>query len=170
MASLRLPKHLRKKLKKPLGHLISSIDELEIDSETIICVGDKTSEEVLKRGIKPKICVYDGKIKRRGIKIPAVIKKFAAKEIEIKNPPGSLTEESFNAVDFALKSESNFKIKVDGEEDLITLVVIDLAPLNSLVLYGQPDEGVVVVPADNKNKIKVRNMLKEMENEDRDNK
>ncbi|RLI90544.1 MAG: DUF359 domain-containing protein [Candidatus Altiarchaeales archaeon] len=170
MASLRLPKHLRKKLKKPFGHLISSIDELEIESEIIICVGDKTSEEALKRGIKPKICVYDGKIKRKDIKIPLVIKNFAAKEIEIKNPPGSLTDESFDAVNLALKSESNFKIKVDGEEDLITLAVIDLAPLNSLVLYGQPDEGVVVVRVDNKNKIKVRSILKEMKDEDRDNK
>ncbi|ODS37509.1 MAG: hypothetical protein A7315_04015 [Candidatus Altiarchaeales archaeon WOR_SM1_79] len=173
MASLRLPRHLRKKLKKPLGHLIPSVNELEINSKTIICIGDKTSEEILKKGIKPKLCVYDGKIKRKSIEIPDVIKKFDAKKIEIKNPPGSLTEESFNAVNLALKSESNFKIKVDGEEDLIALAAIDLAPLNSLVLYGQPDEGVVVVPADNKNKIKVKGILKEMkseENEDRDNK
>ncbi len=170
MASLRLPKHLRKKLKKPFGHLISDVNKLEINSETIICIGDKTSEEILKKGIKPKICVYDGKIKRKRIQIPDIIKKFDAKKIEIKNPPGSLTEEAFDAINFALKGESSFKIWVDGEEDLITLAAIALAPLDSLVLYGQPSEGVVVVRVDNKNKLKINGILKEMENEDRDSK
>lgn len=168
MASFRLPEHLRKKLKKPLGDLVSDVDEVEINSNTIICVGDKTTEEILKKGINPKICVYDGKIKRKSIKIPDVIKKFNAKMMEIKNPPGNLTEEGFNAIEFALKSDSNFKIKVDGEEDLITLAAITLAPMDSLVLYGQPDEGVVVVKVDSGSKLKVKNILNEMENEGRD--
>ncbi len=170
MASLRLPTHLRKKLKKPFGNLIPDVNDLEIETEIVICVGDKTSEEILGRGIKPKICVYDGMIKREKIQIPDVIKKFKAEDIEIKNPPGTLTKEAFDAFKSAFKSKLNFKIKVDGEEDLTTLAAIDVAPVGSIVIYGQPNEGVVVVRVDNKNKIRVKNILDEMENGDRDSK
>ncbi|HMK82220.1 MAG TPA: DUF359 domain-containing protein, partial [Candidatus Bathyarchaeia archaeon] len=34
---------------------------------------------------------------------------------------------------------------VDGEEDLLVLVVIAVAPVGSLVVYGQPNEGIVLV-------------------------
>jgi len=34
---------------------------------------------------------------------------------------------------------------VEGEEDLLTLVVMVTAPLGSLVVYGQPNEGLVLV-------------------------
>jgi uncharacterized protein (UPF0218 family) len=167
MVSLELPEHLRNRLKRPFGRLISDVNELEIDSETVITIGDKTSDEVLRRGIKPKICVYDGRIKRKKIQIPDMIKEFDAEDIEVKNPPGGLTQEVFNAIELALKGRSNFKIRVDGEEDLIAIAAIALAPLGSLVLYGQPDEGLVVVRVDNKNKLEVKSIIEEMENEDR---
>ncbi len=34
---------------------------------------------------------------------------------------------------------------VDGEEDLLTLVAVLYAPENALVVYGQPNQGIVVV-------------------------
>lgn len=37
---------------------------------------------------------------------------------------------------------------VDGEEDLLTLVAMAVAPLGSFVIYGQPREGVVLVEVD----------------------
>ncbi len=36
-------------------------------------------------------------------------------------------------------------VMVEGEEDLLTLVAVVLAPLGSLVAYGQPDRGIVIV-------------------------
>ncbi len=37
------------------------------------------------------------------------------------------------------------QILVAGEEDLLTLAAVWLAPLGSLVVYGQPHQGVVTV-------------------------
>jgi len=34
---------------------------------------------------------------------------------------------------------------VEGKEDILTLVAVVLAPLGSLVAYGQPDRGIVIV-------------------------
>ncbi|MBN2015004.1 MAG: DUF359 domain-containing protein [Candidatus Altiarchaeota archaeon] len=166
MAFLGLPAHLRRKLKKPLGNLLADVSEVDIRSDTlIICVGDKTTEEILKRGFRPKICVYDGKIKRKGIQIPEIIEKYDAEKIRLNNPPGSLNIEVFNAIDNALKSKKGFKIRIDGEEDLITLAAIDRAPIDSLVFYGQPGEGVVAVRVDEEKKKKVKEILEAMQNE-----
>ncbi len=159
---LRLPSYMRKKLKEPLGDLVSSVDELDISSEIIICVGDKITENILEAGVKPRICVYDGRIMRKPVQIPDVIKDFDQREIRIKNPAGSLTKEAFTAMQDALKSKSATKIRVDGEEDLITLVAITLAPEGSVVLYGQPGEGVVVVKVDEEKKAYARDILNEM--------
>lgn len=163
MAFLILPAHLRLELKKPMGNLVGNIKELDIKADTtIICVGDKTTEEVLKARIKPKICVYDGKIERKKIQIPQIIEDYDAEEIGLKNPPGSLNTKAFELIEKALNSEKNLKIKVDGEEDLITLAAVDRAPMDSLVVYGQPGEGVVVVNVNEKTKNRVKAMLKEM--------
>lgn len=159
---LRLPPHLRKKLKKPFGNLVSSVDELDIESEIIVSVGDKITENLLKAGIEPKVCVYDGKIMRKPVHIPDVIKNFDREEIRIKNPAGSLTKEAFTAIGDALKSKSATKIRVDGEEDLIALIAINLAPEGSVVLYGQPGEGVVVVEVDERKKAYIRDILEGM--------
>ena len=45
---------------------------------------------------------------------------------------------------------------VDGEEDLLALPSILFAPLNAYVLYGQPNEGIVVVSVTESLKIKVQ--------------
>lgn len=161
---LVLPKYLRKKLKKPLGRLVSNLDEIHdaLISRYIISVGDKITESLLERKILPEICVYDGRIKRIKIEIPEVIKKFHAHEIHIKNPRGHLSQDAFKAIGEALASEVRTKIVVDGEEDLITLVAINLSPLNTLVLYGQPDEGIVVVEVNDNIKKKVEKILERM--------
>jgi hypothetical protein len=165
--NLILSKNLRKKLKKPLGKLITNVDNANVlkihnNKKIIICVGDKTSEQVLQWGIKPKICVYDGKVMRKEIGILEIIKKFDAKTIHVKNPRGKLTQEVFRAIKKGLIAKENVKIYVDGEEDLVTLAAIHLSPLNSFVLYGQPGEGLVAVNVDDTIKRKVKNILKEM--------
>ncbi len=52
---------------------------------------------------------------------------------------------------------------VDGEEDLLTLVAVLCAPENSLVVYGQPHEGIVVVKVTEKTKRKIRRIVEAME-------
>jgi uncharacterized protein (UPF0218 family) len=51
---------------------------------------------------------------------------------------------------------------VDGEEDLLTLIAVLNAPEKSLVVYGQPYEGIVVVKVTAKKKAEAMEILKAM--------
>ena len=64
---------------------------------------------------------------------------------QFKNPAGAITDEAWDAIRAAVSSEGRTKVLIDGEEDLLTVVTVLSAPLGSLVVYGQPNVGVVVV-------------------------
>jgi len=159
--TLTLPESLRLTLKKPLGGFITDLSSIK--NRIVVCVGDQASKDVLSYGLKPKLCVYDGRIKRKVVEIPSEIKNYDAREIKVKNPAGTLTKEVFQAVEEALKSEASCKMLVEGEEDLVTLVAVKYAPSGSVVLYGQPNEGLVAVEVGVKIKKKVEELLSEME-------
>lgn len=163
--SLILPSHLRKELKEPLGELVNKVEKSSLRNEVVICVGDRASERILKLGLSPKICIYDGKIKRKEVEISPAIKNFDAKEFQVKNPAGRLNKEVFQRISQGLKSKNSVKIHVEGEEDLCALAAIHLSPLNFIVVYGQPDEGLVVVKVDKEIKEKVGKFLEEMKKE-----
>lgn len=159
-----LPENLRATLKKPFGKLYPNIDEALalLDKQTITAVGDKVTETLITRKIPLRVCIYDGKTKRKEIAIPQAVKEFPARIINIKNPAGEITDEAFQALKHAYASEENTKIYVEGEEDLLTLAAINLAPLGTYVIYGQPDEGMVAVEVNAKTKKKVEKILGEM--------
>jgi len=52
---------------------------------------------------------------------------------------------------------------VEGEEDLLTIVAVLCAPENSLVVYGQPHEGIVVVKVTEKTRETMRHIVDAME-------
>lgn len=165
---LRLTPKLRKILKKPLGRLtnISDLVKEMDDDKCIICVGDETSKIALKAGLKPKVCVCDGNIQRNFVGIPDIVRDYAQAEgceiIKVKNPASCLTSDVFDVMLKAVDCERNTVIWVDGEEDLVALAAIKLAPIGSMVLYGQPSEGLVVVNVDEGIKDNVEWILGEM--------
>jgi hypothetical protein len=169
MAYLRLPERLRDELKKPTGPIAKDIGELGIKpDELIITIGDRVTEDALLAGITPKVCVYDNRIERRSVPVSERITKLSADRIMIKNPPGSLNEEVFGILKKAVTGKRNIKIEVDGEEDLVAVAAMDVAPIGAVVLYGQPGEGVVCVRIDKKTKEMIKRIISEMQNENRD--
>jgi len=147
---LQLPDDLRDQLKNPLGNLISDNDPnkeniiKKISAESvIITVGDKTTENMLQLGLKPQIQIIDGLEKRSECAVPA--DDTINTKLSCKNPPGEITEESIQVIQKAFSSEPPVRITVDGEEDLLVLPVCIFAPENSVVMYGQPNEGLVIV-------------------------
>jgi GTP-dependent dephospho-CoA kinase len=80
----------------------------------------------------------------------------------VKNPQGTISEEALEAVQKALESDKHVHIIVDGEEDLLTLIAVLCAPEKSLVVYGQPHEGIVVVKVTAKKKAETMEFLKAM--------
>jgi hypothetical protein len=51
---------------------------------------------------------------------------------------------------------------IDGEEDLLALVAVLYAPEKSLVVYGQPNEGMVVVEVTKEKKTETCKFLEAM--------
>jgi len=164
---LQLPDDLRDQLKKPLGNLISDNDPnreniiKKISAESvIITVGDRTTENILQLGLKPQIQIIDGLEKRSERAIPA--DDTISTRLSCKNPPGEITEESIQIIKKAFSSEPPVRIIVDGEVDLLVIPVCILAPENSVVMYGQPNEGLVIVQITPEIRAKVQKILDAM--------
>jgi uncharacterized protein (UPF0218 family) len=168
LAKLVLTDELRRSLKDPLGRLLpgSGPEIYEEVSTTIslkkpprvIFVGDAVAKNALTRGIRRDVMIIDNKEKR------AQTKPFDARATRIfrvRNDPGTIGSEAWAAVEEAVESGEAIMV-VDGEEDLLTLVAIAVAPLGSLVMYGQPDEGLVMVEVDDSAKKRACSFLESM--------
>ena len=161
---MQLPDDLRDQLKNPLGNLISDnnpnkeniIKKISAES-VIITVGDRTTENMLQLGLKPQIQIIDGLEKRSECAVPA--DDTINTKLSCKNPPGEITEESIQVIQKAFSSEPPVRITVDGEEDLLVIPVCIHAPENSVVMYGQPNEGLVIVTITPEIRAKVQKIL-----------
>jgi hypothetical protein len=164
---LKLPENLREDLKIPLGDLINDIDVNNKNIQTkinpksiIITVGDKTTENIISLGIRPQIQIIDGLEKRNQRDIPLDDKINTV--LTCKNPPGEITQESIQTIQKAFSSDPPIRIIVDGEEDLLVIPVCIAAPENSVVMYGQPNEGLVIVHVTPEIREKVQKILNVM--------
>ena len=164
---MQLPDDLRDQLKTPLGNLISDNDPnkeniiKKISAESIIItVGDRTTENMLQLGLKPQIQIIDGFEKRNQCIVP--IDDTINTKLSCRNPPGEITEESIQIIKKAFSSEPPVRIVVDGEEDLLVVPVCIFAPENSVVMYGQPNEGLVIVQITPEIRAKVQKILDAM--------
>ena len=164
---MQLPNDLRDQLKNPLGNLIkdNDIDKeniiKEISAESVlITVGDRTTENMLQLGLKPQIQIIDGLEKRNRRVVPT--DDAVNTNLSCRNPPGEITEESIQVIQKAFSSEPPVRITVDGEEDLLVLPVCMHAPKNSVVMYGQPNEGLVLIHVTPEMQAKVQKILDSM--------
>ena len=160
---------LRVKLKEPFGILIQgSFSETMVKMENIVkkhnppkivSVGDTVSLNLYKNQMKPQLSITDNKRLRKKVK-PKVFADMNV--VHIKNPQGTITEEAISVIREALKSDEPVHIIVDGEEDLLVLIAVLYTPEKSLVVYGQPYEGIVVVEVTAKKKTEAMEILKAM--------
>lgn len=149
-------------LKKPVGTLLKNnqvnLDSLStyLKSDLVISVGDATTDKLLELGIVPAIQIVDGRERRVERDFPL---ENYVKVIKCKNPAGTISIEAINAFKEALTSKKPVRIVVDGEEDLMGAVVLALAPDNSIMLYGQPLEGLVIVVINNETRDKLKEVI-----------
>jgi uncharacterized protein (UPF0218 family) len=161
-----LPPSLRSKLARPLGRFFTTKEvkgkvfaQLVSDAPMVITVGDRVTETVYGLGITPDVQVVDGRERRKTREPPDVP---YARLVEVENPPGVLTDEAIEGVRSALRGKKPARVLVKGEEDLVAIPVIALAPVTAVVFYGQPGEGIVVVKAVNRAKARSRGILAQM--------
>ncbi len=169
--SLILPDELRSKLREPLGRLLANSECIELLKEVredlLVSVGDVVTDTLVKEGIYPDVCIIDNRSERRAFHISL---NYERRIIYVKNPPGHITKELFNAIELAydmVKSHLKVEIEVEGEEDLAALPAIAMAPDSTTVVYGMPQistdkSGVVMVEGDLGIKEKVNKILSEL--------
>lgn len=160
---------LREKLKEPFGLLIEGsfketmqkMKEL-VDKErppAIISVGDVVSVNLHENCIDPEVTIVDNK----SLRTQAVPKTPTAHNtVYVANPQGTITKEALEGVKKAIAAHEHTHIVVDGEEDLLTLVAVLYASENSVIVYGQPYRGIVIVKATPEKKAQAKKFLKAM--------
>lgn len=152
---LALSEHVRSVLKKPLGILGGSYRK-NPDSLMIVSVGDVTTKRLLEKGIVPSIGVVDFYVQRKKTYASLsdigysedVLKQHGIAVHAIKNPAGTIYRNTFVLMKQLLHAAVSGKksvVIVDGEDDLVTLAALYHAPLATMILYGQPNEGLVEV-------------------------
>ena len=157
---LRLDAELNKdiidELKKPLVKLYPDFED-EIDeiksSEFLISVGDATFNNLTKYELYPNIGIIDNLIQRKNHTHEII---FADHILNADNPAGTITDDLWETIGQALELSNSgecYVIEVAGEEDLAVLPCILMASPETTILYGQPNEGLVVLKvSDTKNK------------------
>ena len=126
----------------------------------IIAVGDVVSKNMSVHHILTHVMIVDNRVMRKPIK---PIKVKAETTLHVKNPAGTLTPETWTTIKEALKQDQPTRVLVDGEEDLLTLVAVHQAPENTLVVYGQPNEGVVAVKVTMETRRKIQSVIDAMQ-------
>ena len=146
---MKLPDSLRDQLKIPLGILLpidqdnkTNIQKYLSDDSYIITVGDRTTEKMIDFDLIPSLQIIDGLEKR--IKRD-IIKLGSEFELKIDNPAAEITLESIEIIKKAFSLNPPIRLTVNGEEDLLVLPACIHAPENSVILYGQPNKGLVLV-------------------------
>jgi len=155
LISYSVPYSILECLKEPWGQLFKlPIDFNTIHTEIkkskiIVTVGDASTETINSFGISPDIFIVDSLEKREKRIVPQLFHNTA---LEAINPPSTITDQSLNALNIALTAQKPVRILIEGEEDLLSLLVIASYPNDTLLFYGQPNEGLVMVNISNKKK------------------
>ena len=164
---MKLPENIREQLKIPLGLLLpdtkvtkENILKYTSPASYIITVGDATTEKMLEFGIIPSLQIIDSHEKRT-IRTPPSA-SLVASNVSCDNPQGEITLESIEIIKKSFTLKTPVRIMVNGEEDLLVIPVCIYAPENSIVMYGQPNEGLVLVTVDHKIRKKTQLILDSM--------
>lgn len=157
----------------------------ELKSPFIITVGDEVTRLVNSLSLESKLSIFDFRVNRQekykslselgivaavipsdlpGISPRVSLGRNDIKLVEVSNPPGHITKELIKNIRESIEKiicgkEKRIAIKIEGEDDLAAVPAILLAPLGSVVLYGQPGEGVVMVEVTEERKEKIVKLL-----------
>ena len=165
---MNLPESLREELKIPLGVLLpeekvnkANIQKFLNDDSYIITVGDRTTEKMIDFELVPSLQIIDNLEKREKRESPTL--KESTIELFVDNPPAEITSQSIEIIKKAFSTHPPVRLNVNGEEDLLVIPVCIYAPDNAVVLYGQPNEGLVIVKVTTEIRNKTQKLLDSME-------
>jgi len=167
---VELQQELRPELKEPFGPVYTDADALLADAdEPLVAVGDIVTYHLTRSGYTPAVALVDGRTKRAAVEdhVEAAIDgdRFD-REVAVRNPPATLSAALLEALRAALdaaEAGETTVVVVDGEEDLAALPAIAATPTGASVVYGQPDEGMVLVACEGEARAAVEDLLGRMD-------
>lgn len=156
-------------MKQPLGELIAGtpadcnriLNEIVTKEKPtrLILVGDTVSRNAIQMQMKPDVIIVDNMEKRE----KAAQFDYTAEHIfRTQNRAGTIESGTWQIIDEAIR-KGNSLVLVDGEEDLLTLPAILSSPNKSLVVYGQPSVGIVLVRVSPEKKKDITRLVEQME-------
>lgn len=135
-------------LKKPLGKLYpnfeDAIDRIK-SSKFLISVGDATFSNLIEHKLYPNLAIIDNLVQRKNYNHNVI---HTENILKTNNPAGYITDNLWETIGEALRLCGNgecYVIEVAGEEDLAVLPCILMASEDTTILYGQPNEGLVIL-------------------------
>ena len=167
--------HLRKTIKltpaqrdqciKPFGKLIAQSDCLaQIESVRppfIGVVGDQSLAYFLQQKLPVDLGIFDNRIQRQAsTKISELVLKFSLKSAirPVNNPSGTISSDAVAAIEYVM-SHTPGLLEITGEEDLLVIPLVLAIPLQSLIFYGQPHLGLVVMTVTPELKQRIVNLI-----------
>lgn len=159
----RLREEDKELLRKPFGKVITDtayFSKLIPAGASVFTVGDRTSFEALKSGIRVQSFFYDGLEKRaKTDKDTAAFLDGASgfEERAVNNPAGTISRELLEAALEGMRKR--LKVKVMGEEDLATLALFSVLDYGSIVAYGIPLKGMCIAEVNGKIRMTARELL-----------
>lgn len=145
----RLTPETRRILRRPFGSVSRKVcpaKEFGGRKRILVAVGDFCAAKLIECGAQPDVIVYDHKCMRKpvGPRMRLLLDRYGKNAAVVANPPGFITGMLVDEVRRALKRGEG-RIFVEGEEDLAALVALMHASNGTLVAYGQPKKGMVLV-------------------------
>ena len=145
----KLDENLIGEFKAPLGKLYPEFEDaipMIKKASFLISVGDQTTKNLIDTDLIPNLGIIDNRIQRKDHNHDIIRTENI---LEADNPAGTITEDLWEtieeAISLTLKDNENRLIVVKGEEDLAVLPCLLIAPEDAVILYGQPNEGLVFV-------------------------
>jgi len=161
---------MRRELKEPLALLVEGephetaarLVELlrRLKPAMFASVGDVSSKNLLEAGLEPDIVVIDHRVMRVSVEPLSFGDRV---EIHTRNPPGTIDADAWRALEEAVILKRRVAVIVEGEEDLLVLPLIALMPTGSVIAYGQPSRGMVVVEVTEERKRWAGSFMERME-------
>jgi cytidyltransferase-like protein len=157
---IEVPEHMKERLRVPLGEVVIDTKELlskikHLKSKRLISVGDVVTTSLREAGVTPTVAVIDYRTRRESL--PTNTSKQG-----LVNEAGTIEPKTVEKLAEAIRSGKNQEIVISGEEDLLALPAILLAPLGSIVVYGQYGLGVVLVHVTEEFKESMRTLMLEI--------
>jgi cytidyltransferase-like protein len=170
---LSMPDSLARQLREPKGIIIpgdqndfqkaarDAVRYIQQHKPTmVIAVGDIVSISLMQAGLTPDIQIIDYQSQRKDV---SHLHTTTDADQSYRNSPGKIHKTSALALKRAItrfmKGKQSESLIINGEEDLLAMPAILYAPLGSYVLYGQFNQGIVILVVTEEYKQEISRLL-----------